>query len=174
MCGGALDPPTHDDINIYIYRITSYLCDPEIFSVLAQKGHFKMYANFIYAYLFIPYYFTPYCANYICAILVLLAYSHKYCACINNQLYGIIESVDSISRDERDVPLTQYITNAGISRARNTSTRFKHHHRVLTCAKFKVWMTIVESGWNVRVWLVGVVSRRWVWLVGMGGIYGCG
>ena len=26
--------------------------------------------------------------------------------------YYIIESVDSISRDERDVPLTQYITNA--------------------------------------------------------------
>ena len=26
--------------------------------------------------------------------------------------YIIIESVDSISRDERDVPLTQYITNA--------------------------------------------------------------
>ena len=24
----------------------------------------------------------------------------------------VIESVDSISRDERDVPLTQYITNA--------------------------------------------------------------
>ena len=23
----------------------------------------------------------------------------------------------------------------------------------------------MESGWNVRVWLVGVVSRRWVWLV---------
>ena len=40
--------------------------------------------------------------------------------------------------------------------------------------KFKVWMTIVESGWNVWVWLVGVVSRRWVWLVGVGGIYGCG
>ena len=29
------------------------------------------------------------------------------------------------------------------------------------------------SGWNVWVWLVGVVSR-WVWLVGVGGIYGCG
>ena len=43
---------------------------------------------------------------------------------------------------------------------------------LLTCAKFKVWMTIVESGWNVWVWLVGVVSRRWVWLVGVGGIYG--
>ena len=27
-------------------------------------------------------------------------------------LVTIIESVDSISRDERDVPLTQYITNA--------------------------------------------------------------
>ena len=45
---------------------------------------------------------------------------------------------------------------------------------LLTCAKFKVWMTIVESGWNVWVWLVGVVSRRWVWLVGVGEIYGCG
>ena len=29
-------------------------------------------------------------------------------------------------------------------------------------------MTIVESGWNVWVWLVGVVSWRWVWLVGVG------
>ena len=43
---------------------------------------------------------------------------------------------------------------------------------LLTCAKFKVWMTIVESGWNVWVWLVGVVSRRWVWLVGVGGTMG--
>ena len=33
-------------------------------------------------------------------------------------------------------------------------------------------MTIWESGWNLSVWLVGVVSRRWVWLVG--GIYGYG
>ena len=36
----------------------------------------------------------------------------------------------------------------------------------------ELWMTIVESGWNLWVWLVCVVSRRWVWLVG--GIYGCG
>ena len=43
----------------------------------------------------------------------------------------IIESVDSISRDEPDSPLTQYITNAGISHARYTITHFKHHHRVL-------------------------------------------
>ena len=32
----------------------------------------------------------------------------------------------------------------------------------------------MESEWNVRVWLVDVVSRRRVWLVGVGGIYGCG
>ena len=43
----------------------------------------------------------------------------------------IIESVDSISRDEQDSPLTQYITNAAISRVRYTITHFKHHHRVL-------------------------------------------
>ena len=88
-----------------------------------------MYVNFIYAYLYIYtiLFYTVYInyANYICAILVLLAYWHKYCARINNQLYGnrdllkqdiiesvVIESVDSISRDEWDVPLTQYITNA--------------------------------------------------------------
>ena len=43
----------------------------------------------------------------------------------------IIELVDSISRDEPDSPLTQYITNAGISRARYTISHFKHHHCVL-------------------------------------------
>ena len=42
-----------------------------------------------------------------------------------------IVSVDSISRDERGFPLTQYITNGRISRARYTITHFKHHHRVL-------------------------------------------
>ena len=43
----------------------------------------------------------------------------------------IIESIDYISRDERGFPLTQYITNGRISRARYTITHFKHHHRVL-------------------------------------------
>ena len=43
----------------------------------------------------------------------------------------IIESVDSINTDERGFPLTQYITNGGISRIRYTITHFKHHHRVL-------------------------------------------
>ena len=36
----------------------------------------------------------------------------------NTHLSCIIESVDSINRDERGFPLTQYITNWGISRAR--------------------------------------------------------
>ena len=45
--------------------------------------------------------------------------------------FFLVESIDSISRDEQDVPLTQYITNAGISRARYTTMHFKHHHRVL-------------------------------------------
>ena len=44
---------------------------------------------------------------------------------------NIIQSVDSISRDERGFPLMQYITNGGISRARNTIIHFKHHNRVL-------------------------------------------
>ena len=43
----------------------------------------------------------------------------------------IIGSVDSISRDERDASLTQYITNAGITRARYTITHFKHHNCVV-------------------------------------------
>ena len=43
----------------------------------------------------------------------------------------IIESVDSISRDERGFPLTQYITNGRISRARYTITHFDHDHLVL-------------------------------------------
>ena len=49
---------------------------------------------------------------------------------IYNYIY-IIESVDSISRGDPDSSLTQYITTAGISRARYTITHFKHHHRVL-------------------------------------------
>ena len=45
---------------------------------------------------------------------------------------------------------------------------------LLSCSNVKLWMTIVESWWNVWFWLVGVVSNRKVWLVGVGGIYGCG
>ena len=49
----------------------------------------------------------------------------------NNNNNHRVGTVDSISRDERDAPLMQYITNAGITRARYTITNFKHHHRVL-------------------------------------------
>ena len=55
----------------------------------------------------------------------------RMCVYTGGKIYLIIESVDSISRDEPDSPLTQYITNAGISRARYAITLFKHHHRVL-------------------------------------------
>ena len=45
--------------------------------------------------------------------------------------YFLFIFIDSISRDKRDSPLTQYITNDGISRARYTIAHFKHHYRVL-------------------------------------------
>ena len=32
----------------------------------------------------------------------------------------------------------------------------------------------MESGWNVWVWLVGVVSRRWMWVESMGVTSMCG
>ena len=51
---------------------------------------------------------------------------------------GIIESVDSISKDERGFPLTQYITNGRISRGGYTFTHFKHHHRVLRLISYSM------------------------------------
>ena len=42
----------------------------------------------------------------------------------------IIIIIHSISRDELYAPLTQYIANAGITRARYTITHFQQHHRV--------------------------------------------
>ena len=54
-------------------------------------------------------------------------------------LYNInIESVDSISKDERGFPLTQYITNGRISRGGYTFTHFKHHHRVLRLISYRM------------------------------------
>ena len=41
---------------------------------------------------------------------------------------------------------------------------FPRHSELLPYCT-EVWMTILESGWNLWVWLVGVVSRRWMWLV---------
>ena len=54
-----------------------------------------------------------------------------------------------------------------------TPTRHTHRFHPLskivihTSAQYgcaEVWMTILDSGWKLWVWLVGVVSRRWVWL----------
>ena len=50
----------------------------------------------------------------------------------------VIESVDSISKDERGFPLTQYITNGQISRGGYTFTHFKHHHRVLRLISYSM------------------------------------
>ena len=50
----------------------------------------------------------------------------------------IIESVDSISKDERGFPLTQYNTNGRISRGGYTFTHFKHHHRVLRLISYRM------------------------------------
>ena len=50
----------------------------------------------------------------------------------------IIESVDSISKDERGFPLTQYITNGRISRGGYTFTHFKHHHLVLRLISYRM------------------------------------
>ena len=50
----------------------------------------------------------------------------------------IIESVDSISKDERGFPLTQYITNGRISRGGYTFTHFKHYHRVLRLISYRM------------------------------------
>ena len=50
----------------------------------------------------------------------------------------IIESVDSISKDERGFPLTQYITNGRISRGEYTFTHFKHDHPVLRLISYRM------------------------------------
>ena len=60
----------------------------------------------------------------------------------------IIESVDSISKDERGFPLTQYITNGRISRGGYTFTHFKHHHRVLRLISYR--MAVYNSAVYVR------------------------
>ena len=45
---------------------------------------------------------------------------------------------ESISKDERGFPLTQYITNGRISRGGYTFTHFKHHHRVLRLISYSM------------------------------------
>ena len=79
----------------------------------------------------------------------------------NRVLYSqayIIQSVDSISRDERGFPLTQYITNGQISRARYTITHFKHHHHVLRLISNRMKSTKVQT-------LGGIWWKYWnIWI----------
>ena len=51
----------------------------------------------------------------VCNTLSIMVYYIEYYGIIAPSI--IIESVDSISKDERGFPLTQYITNGRISRA---------------------------------------------------------
>ena len=72
-----------------------------------------------------------YCTNFCLSIIrELIASEASFLVSSMARIFYIIVSVDSTSRDEPDSPLTQYITNAGISRARYTITHIKHHHRV--------------------------------------------
>ena len=70
------------------------------------------------------------------SIIILSAICHVYNSRV--QMLIIIESVDSISKDERGFPLTQYITNGRISRCGYTFTYFKHHHRVLRLISYSM------------------------------------
>ena len=61
-----------------------------------------------------------------------------HCDSVPMECKYIIESVDSISKDERGFPLTQYITNGRISHGGDTFTHFKHHHRVLRLISYSM------------------------------------
>ena len=54
-----------------------------------------------------------YCIYLGSSCMVMFIYCIRvFYVCVHALCLNIIESVDSISRDEQDVPLTQYITNA--------------------------------------------------------------
>ena len=75
--------------------------------------------------------------NIIIIQLIIVNCSYKNVHMFNRSIY-IIESVDSISKDERGFPLTQYITNGRISGDGYTFTHFKHHHRVLRLISYRM------------------------------------
>ena len=56
--------------------------------------------------------FVMYCVNGTSCSSLLIESTDSMIESTDSMIYIYIESVDSISRDERDVPLTQYITNA--------------------------------------------------------------
>ena len=70
-------------------------------------------------------------------ILILLQWTYRDSG-LSSDARLHVESVDSISKDERGFPLTQYITNGRISRGGYTFTHFKHHHRVLRLISYRM------------------------------------
>ena len=82
-----------------------------------------------------PYYTYGSTANFLFLESTVLI--HVYIRIYLYNIY-IIESVDSISKDERGFPLTQYITNGRISRGAYTFTHFKHYHRVLLLISYNM------------------------------------
>ena len=66
-------------------------------------------------------------------IILLFLFTSLY-----HRVHCIIESVDSISKDERGFPLTQYISNGRISRGGYTFTHFNHDHRVLRLISYSM------------------------------------
>ena len=95
----------------------------ETSSIKVEPYHYILHHVIIY--IIIPYH---------CIIIIL----YHPIACMLYHVIIIIESVDSISKDERGFPLTQYITNGRISRGGYTFTHFKHHHRVLRLISYRM------------------------------------
>ena len=70
--------------------------------------------------------------RYIDILIIIINFPYSTC------IRSFLELVDSISKDERGFPLTQYIRNGRISRGGYTFTHFKHHHRVLQLISYSM------------------------------------
>ena len=81
----------------------------------------------VYRYPHISYPYSTYISSFL--------QHHPYFVPFKNVFH---HSTDSISKDERGFPLTQYITNGRISRGGYTFTHFKHHHRVLRLISYSM------------------------------------
>ena len=91
-------------------------------------------------------------------LLILLFYSYIPLGQLLDQYHRV--AVDSTSRDERCFPLTQYITNGGISRAMYTITHFKHHHRVLQLISNRMKSTKVQPSAEFGGWYIGIFGLK--------------
>ena len=69
-----------------------------------------------------------------------------------------------VARGTHEPPLTTCKRDTG---------KFVESGCMESSAKLKVCTAIMESAWNLWMWQGGVVSMRQVWLVKVGGTYGC-